>query len=97
MTYLRKLHPKSLLGQRLTFSNGPKNVALTVEGCSDPMQDCAPEVHPTDELEIVGRIRLALNDVEYRLVQHRNGTGYACDAEGLGSKDRENESGHERR
>ena len=98
VTYLRKLHPEDSRGQRLNFSKGLANVTmLTVEGRCDPVQDCAPKVHPPDELEVVWRIRLTFDDVEYGLVQDRNRASDACDAEGLGTKDGENEGSHEGR
>ena len=98
VTYLRKLHPENSRGQRLTFSKGLTNVTvLTVEGCCYPMQDCPPEVDPSDELEIVWGIRLTFDDVEYGLVQGRDRACDACDAEGLGTEDGENEGSHEGR
>lgn len=68
---------------------------LTVKGRRDPVEDCSPEVHPTDELQVVGRVGLTFDNVEYCFVQHGDGAGDACDTEGLGTEDGEDEGSHE--
>ena len=53
---------------------GEGNEDHTVQGGGDPVEDGAPQVDPPDELQIVRRVVLVLDEVEYRLVQHRYGS-----------------------
>ena len=92
MTYFRKLHPD---GKTLEKGTQGENGTLTIQSSGNPMEDGTPEIYPPYELQIVRRVRLPFNDVEYRLVQHRDGPGNTSDAERLGTKYGEDERCHE--
>ena len=59
------------------------------------MKNCAPKIHPSHELKVVGRVLLPFYDIENCLVEHGDGAGNASYAKRLGTKDREDEGGHE--
>jgi hypothetical protein len=59
------------------------------------VENGAPEVDPSDEMEIGRSVWLALDDGEDGLVEHGDRAGDAGDAERLGAKDGEDEGGHE--
>ena len=42
------------------------------------MEDGSPEVDPADEVEVVGRVGLALDDPVDGLVEHGDGACAAC-------------------
>ena len=43
---------------------------ITIEERSYPMEDCTPEINPSDELQIIWWIGLCIENIEYSFVKH---------------------------
>lgn len=67
--YLRKLHPVEFEINKLN-----EGKQLTVENRSDPMENCSPGIDPRHKLQIIWWIGLSIEDIEYRLAEHTNGS-----------------------
>jgi hypothetical protein len=57
----------------------------------------SPKIDPSDEMYVVGWIRLARNDVKDSLVKDGDGSRNASNGEWLGTKHGKDECGHEGR
>jgi hypothetical protein len=47
---------------------------ITVKNCSNPVEDCSPEINPSNELQIIRWIGLRIENVEYSFVKHSDGS-----------------------
>ena len=71
VTYLRKSHPVKF---KITETGGWIQENITVEDCSYPMEDCSPEINPSNKLQIIWWIGLCIENIENSFVKHSNGS-----------------------
>lgn len=72
-------------------------IALTVCERRDPVEDCSPEIHPSNELMIIKAFAtgpILHKDVVNGLVEYRDGTSDTRDEERLSAKYRGNKGCH---
>jgi hypothetical protein len=70
VTYLRKSHPVDFEIK----GGGWIQENITIEDCSYPMEDCSPEINPSDKLQIIWWIGLRIENNEYSFVKHSDGS-----------------------
>ena len=47
---------------------------FTIEDCSYPMEDCSPEINPSNKLQVIWWVGLCIENVEYGFVKHSDGS-----------------------